>query len=101
MSEQNIRKFQVTIHFKVDSQFMARIPPHRLYISRLIENGVLDYYSVSLESMRVWMVMSAVDKDQVDKLLSESPLYSYFKIEIDELYVYDAAGYRLPSFQLN
>jgi hypothetical protein len=101
MSIPTNKKFQATIHFRTDDEFMALVPPHRIYINRLIENGVIEFYSVSLESMRSWIIINAADKPEVEYILSQSPLYRYWTVEVDELYVYDAPGYRLPSFQLN
>ena len=94
-------KFQVTIHFEMDDEFMTLVPSHRIYINSLIEKGVIDYYSVSMESQRSWIIFNAENKLEVEKYLSKSPLYKYWTIEIDELFVYDGQTYRLPALQLN
>jgi hypothetical protein len=94
-------KYQVTIHFEMDDEFMSFVPPHRLYINSLIEKGVIEYYSVSMETQRCWIIMTAVSKKEVHKYLNESPLKKYWTIEVDELFVYDAQNYRLPAVQLN
>lgn len=94
-------KYQVTIHFEMDDEFMSFVPPHRTYINSLIEKGVIDYYSVSMETQRCWIIVNAEDKKEVSKYLQESPLHKYWTIEIDELFVYDAQSYRLPAMQLN
>ena len=94
-------KYQVTIHFEMDDEFMSLVPPHRVYINSLIEKGVIDYYSVSMETQRCWIVMNALNKKEVNKYLQESPLNKYWTVEVDELFVYDAQNYRLPAVQLN
>ena len=38
---------------------------------------------------------------EAKKYLSKSPLYKYWTVEIDELFVYDGQNYRLPALQLN
>ena len=63
--------------------------------------NILDYYTVSMESQKSWMVFNASSKIQVEEYLSKSPLYKYWVIEIDELFVYDGQSYRLPAVQLN
>jgi hypothetical protein len=95
------RKYQVTIHFEMDEHFMSLVPPHRIYINSLIEKDVIDYYSVSMETQRCWMILNANGKKQVYEILAESPLRRYWKMEVDELFVYDARHYRLPGVQLN
>jgi len=97
---QNI-KFQVTIHFEMDDEFMSLVPPHRVYINSLIDKGIIDYYSVSMETQRCWIIMNALTKKEVSNYLTKSPLAKYWTIEIDELFVYDAQSYRLPALQMN
>ncbi len=94
-------KYQVTIHFEMDENFMPLVPPHRTYINYLINKNIIDSYTVSLESMRSWVVMNGTSKKEVMQLLEKSPLYKYWTIEIDELYVVDGQPYRLPALQPN
>ena len=96
-----LNKFQVTIHFEMDDEFMPLVPPHRVYINSLIEKGVIDYYSVSMETQRCWIIVNATTKKEVNDYLQKSPLKKYWTLEIDELFVYDAQNYRLPAVQLN
>ena len=95
------QKYQVTIHFQMDEEFMTLVPPHRTYINYLINKGIVDSYTVSLESMRSWIVMSGTSKKEVLQILEKSPLAKYWSIEIDELYVVDGQPYRLPQLQPN
>ena len=101
INDQQLNKYQVTVHFYVDDAFMTYVPPHRVYINSLIEKNILDYYTVSMESQKSWMVFNAVSKMKVEEYLSKSPLYKYWTVEIDELFVYDGQSYRLPAVQLN
>ena len=96
-----MRKFQVTILFDMNDEFAALVPSHRTYINRLIEQGVIDHYVVTMETQRVWITFSAEDKAAVEKYLSKSPLYKFWTYEIDELFVVDGLHYRLPVVQLN
>ena len=86
---------------KMNDEFAALVPPHRTYINRLIEQGIIDHYVVTMESQRVWITFSAEDKKAVEKYLSRSPLFKYWSYEIDELFMVDGLHYRLPVVQLN
>lgn len=94
-------KYQVTIHFEMDDDFMSFVPSHRTYINDLIEKGIIDYYSVSMETQRCWIIINATSKKEVSSYLNKSPLKKYWTTEIDELFVYDSQNYRLPAVQLN
>jgi hypothetical protein len=96
-----MRKFQVTIQFHTDDEFMTLVPSHRTYINMLIEKGIIDLYAVTMESQRTWITFSAKDKMEVDRHLAKSPLYKYWTYEIDELFLFDGHHYRLPGLQLN
>lgn len=101
LNEEKFSKYQVTIHFDMDDEFMSLVPPHRVYINSLIDKGTVDYYSVSMETQRCWMIVNAATKKEVEDYLLQTPLYKYWTIEIDELFVYDSQIYRLPALQLN
>ncbi len=101
INQEHLNKYQVTLHFNMDDKFMTFVPPHRVYINSLIEKNIIDYYTVSMESQKSWMVINATNKIQVEEYLSKSPLYKYWTFEIDELFVYDGQSYRLPAVQLN
>lgn len=96
-----VSKFQVTISFAMDEDFMALVPPHRTYINYLINKGIIDTYTVSLETQRSWILFNAANKKEVEDYLSRSPLYRYWQFEIDEIYVFDGQNYRLPALQMN
>ena len=99
MTEMN--KYLVTIAFKWNEDAMNIIPEHRKYINTLIDDQVIEHYAVSMEIQTVWVTMNASSKTEVRKLLSKSPFYKYWKIEINELIIWDGQNYRLPVVQLN
>lgn len=80
---------------------MKLISEHRAYINTLIEDLVIDHYAVSMEIQTVWITINAKNKNEVKKLLSKSPFYKFWKLEIFELMVWDGQNYRLPAVQLN
>ena len=94
-------KFQVTIRFEMNDEFMTLVPPHRTYINMLINKNVIDQYVVSMESQRVWVTLNAETKAEVEKILKKSPLHKYWTYEIDELFVIDGQLYRLPAVTPN
>jgi hypothetical protein len=96
-----MKKFQATIQFDMDDRFMSLVPAHRNYINGLIDKGIVDQYLVSMESQRVWITFTADNTAEVKKYLAKSPIYTYWTYEIDELFLYDGAQYRLPHLQFN
>jgi hypothetical protein len=96
-----MKKYQVTIQFEMSEEFMELVPPHRTYVNFLINKNVIDQYAVSMESLRVWITLTAENKDEVEKVLKKSPLFKFWTFQIDELFVLDGQHYRLPAVQPN
>jgi hypothetical protein len=94
-------KYQVTIKFVMGDDFSELIPPHRTYVNYLINNNVIEHYAVSMETQRIWITMHGESKKEITKVLSKSPLYTYWTLEVDELFVLDGQHYRLPAVQPN
>jgi hypothetical protein len=97
----SMKKYQVTIRFEMDDEFMELVPPHRTYINYLINKEVIDQYAVSMETQRVWITLNAKGRNEIEKILEKSPLFKYWTYEIDELFVLDGQHYRLPAVQPN
>jgi hypothetical protein len=96
-----MNKYLVTIEFQWNEQAMTIIPEHRKYINKLIEDQVIEHYAVSMEIQTVWVTMNASSKTEARKLLSKSPFRKYWKLDINELIIWDGQNYRLPVVQLN
>ena len=96
-----MKKYQISIHFEMDSEFMELVPPHRTYINYLINKEVIDQYAVSMETQRVWITLNADHRKDIDRILQKSPLFKYWTVEVDELFVLDGQHYRLPAVQPN
>ena len=96
-----MNKYLVTIEFEWTEDSMQLIPEHRNYINWLIEQQILEHYAVSMEVQRLWITINASNKKEVEKLLSKTPFYPFWKLDICELIVWDGQNYRLPVVQLN
>ena len=96
-----MKKYQVSIHFEMDEDFMKAVPEHREIINQLIEDGIIDHYVVTMESQKSWITFSASSKTEVEDHLKKSPLFPWWTYEIEELFVVDGHQYRLPALQFN
>lgn len=96
-----MKKFQVSIKFITDKEFMDLVPSHKTYINYLINKEVIEHYAVSMESQQIWITLNAEDKTAINQILIKSPLFAYFTYEAHELFALDGQNYRLPTLQMN
>ena len=96
-----MKKYLITAHFQWNDDMMQLIPEHRELINKLIDELVIDHYIVSMEIQTAWITINAKTKKEAKSLLSSSPLYKYWKLDVHELMVWDGQNYRLPAVQLN
>ena len=96
-----MKKFIVIGQFHWNEEAMEAVPAHREYINELIDDQVIEHYAVSMEVQMVWITINAANKTEVRKILSKSPFKKFWKLEINELMIWDGQNYRLPVVQLN
>lgn len=96
-----MKKYVVTVHFEWNEAAMQVVPDHREYINNLIDELVIEHYAVSMEVQTVWITINAANKTEVRKILSGSPFKKFWKLQINELMIWDGQNYRLPVVQLN
>ena len=53
INDQQLNKYQVTVHFDMDEDFMTFVPSHRVYINSLIDKGTIDYLHVTCNKERL------------------------------------------------
>lgn len=96
-----MKKYLVTAQFEWNDKAMAIIQKHREYINALIDEQVIEHYAASMEVQTIWITLNANTKTEVRKLLSKTPFYKYWILQINELIIWDGQNYRLPVVQLN
>lgn len=96
-----MKKYIVIAHFEWNEEAMQAIPEHREYINTLIDDQVIEHYTVSMEVQTVWITINASTKTEVKKILSRSPFKKFWKLQVNELMIWDGQNYRLPVMQLN
>lgn len=97
-------KFVVTLRLPdfFDEDFVALIPRHRAFISRLIEDNIIDSYAISADRTRGWVTMNGQSAETIRSVVEQFPLYRFLRgVEIDELFVFDSKASRFPAISLN
>lgn len=97
-------KFVVTLTLPAyyTDEFTSLIPTHWSFISKLLDERVIETYAISADRSRGWVTMNGATNTNVRDLVEQMPLYRFFtRVEIDELYVYDSVASRFPRLYPN
>ncbi len=68
-----------------DEEFFALVPHQRAHIDKLLEQGVVMGYSLSIDRSRLWIVLNARDEQDATGILSAFPMFRYFEPTIHPL----------------
>ena len=82
-------------------EFVRLIPQQRTQIVKLLTDGTLASFSLSMERSHAWMVVSSKSIEGVERILESFPMYEFFDYEIAELAMYDVQHLGMPKVMLN
>ena len=84
-----------------NTEFFALIPLQRAYIEKLLEQGVVMGYSLSVDRSRLWIVMNAHNEREAAEILSAFPLFQYFEPTMYPLMFHNTSLMSLIKVSMN
>jgi muconolactone delta-isomerase len=101
--ESNLIQYMVdfTMPQELPEDFVSQIPQQRAAVNRLLNEGRILNYALSLENSKLWVVFSAHSEGELMELIDSLPLSSFMKVRISELTFYNAAHPFSPAFSMN
>jgi muconolactone delta-isomerase len=101
--ESNPLQFMVefTMPAELPEEFVRKIQMQRNAVNRLLHEGKLLNYALSLENGRLWAVFTAPSEAELMEMVHSLPLTRYMKVKVSELTFYNAAHPFTPAFSMN
>ena len=101
--ESGLQQFMVdfTLPQNLSETFVSFIPQQRAVVNRLITEGKLLNYALSLENAKLWAVFSVHSESELMELISCLPLSRFMKVRINELTFFNSATAYSPAFSVN
>jgi muconolactone delta-isomerase len=90
-----------TMPQELPDAFVSRIPEQRAAVNRLLNEGKILNYALSLENSKLWAVFSATSEAELMEMVASLPLSSFMKVRVSELTFYNAAHPFTPAFSMN
>ena len=90
-----------TLPTELPEEFVNNIPRQRAAVNRLLGEGKILNYALSLENSKLWVVFSASSEANLMEMVQKLPLTRYMKVRISELTFYNASNPLSPAFSVN
>ncbi|SOE21495.1 Muconolactone delta-isomerase [Spirosomataceae bacterium TFI 002] len=82
-------------------EFIEQIPEQRFVIDKMLKEGKLFSYTLTLDRSRLWCIANADSEMEVVSLIHQFPLIDYMNYEIEELMFHNQSAIQVPAFSLN
>lgn len=101
--ESNTLFFMVdfTMPRELSEPFVQLIPEQRSIVNRLLNQGKILSYALSLEESKLWAVFSVNSPNELRDILESLPLTEYMQYTVAELTFYNASHPFTPAFSMN
>jgi muconolactone delta-isomerase len=101
--ENNIAQYMVdfTLPTELPEDFVNNIPRQRMVVNRLLGEGKILNYALSLEHSKLWVVFSAASEADLMEMVHRLPLTKFMEVRISELTFYNASHTLSPAFSVN
>ncbi len=90
-----------TMPQELPEEFVSRIPHQRAAVNRLLNEGKILNYALSLENAKLWAVFSVRSESELMQIIQTLPLTRFMKMRVSELTFYHAANAFAPAFSVN
>jgi muconolactone delta-isomerase len=101
--ENNMLQYMVDFTLPTDlpEEFVSNIPRQRAAVHRLLGEGKILNYALSLENSKLWVVFAAGSEAELMEMVHRLPLTRYMKVHISELTFYNTSNSFSPAFSVN
>ncbi len=90
-----------TLPKDLSETFISLIPQQREMVNKLMNEGKLLNYALSLENSKLWVVFSVQSLLELEEAVDRLPLTHFMKMRISELTFYNASHPFTPTFSVN
>ena len=82
-------------------EFLGLIPAQRDIVNKLMSEGVILSYAVSIEHGKLWMIVAAENERSVSELVKSFPIAGHISCTVYKLTFHNNINLKMPSFSLN
>lgn len=91
----------ITLPLPFTDDFLSLVPQQRALVNKLMNEGIITDYALSLESGKLWVMLLAESVTKVNEIMDTFPIREHIKFEINKLTFHNSISFKLPNFSLN
>ncbi len=92
---------EIDLPLYLDQEFMSLIPAQRQQVNKLMADGVISGYSLSMDRSKLWVTLRAASEEEVQKVFESFPLFEYMQGAIIPLMFHQSLTIGLPQLSMN
>lgn len=81
--------------------FIARVPEQRATVHRMMREGKISNYALSLDRRKLWVFFTAENQKELVTLYNEFPLIDHMLPTIHPLLFHESIALQFPAMSLN
>jgi hypothetical protein len=85
----------------INEEFIILIPYQRAAINKMMKQGIISNYSLSIDRRKLWVVMNAESLKEVKMKLATFPIHSFISYKIFNLLFHESNTISTPQLWLN
>jgi muconolactone delta-isomerase len=101
--DNNLIQYMVdfTLPAELPEEFVSKIPQQRNMVNRLLSEGKILNYALSLENSKLWVVFAAPSETELMEMVHRLPLTRFMDVKVNELTFYNTFNTFVPAFSVN
>lgn len=92
---------EIDLPVPFDDEFLSLVPRQRAMVNKLMNEGIITSYALSLESGKLWINILAESEIKVRELIDSFPIADFIQYEIHKLTFHNSISFKIPNFSLN
>jgi muconolactone delta-isomerase len=98
-----MKEYMINIALPLEwtQEFVMKIQLQRQHINKLFDTGKLLSYSLSEDRSKLWVILIALNENDLLNMLSQFPLIDYMDVEYTELMFHNTSANMFPPLIYN
>jgi hypothetical protein len=91
----------IDLPIPLTEELLSLVPAQREMVNRLMNEGTITSYALSIESGKLWVSMIGESEQKIKELISSFPIFNHIFFTINKLTFQNSINFKIPHFSLN